>query len=47
MAKALFDALARGVLTVGRGRSFALAEAGAAHEALQSRRVTEAIVLVP
>lgn len=47
MVAVLFDRLARGVFTIEGGQSFPLAQAGAAHEALESRRVTGPIVLVP
>lgn len=47
MASALFDSLARGVLTAGTVKTFPLAQAGAAHEELESRRATGPIVLLP
>jgi NADPH2:quinone reductase len=47
MVATLFDTIARGVLTVAGVRSFPLADAGAAHEVLESRRATGPIVLVP
>jgi NADPH2:quinone reductase len=46
MVAALFDALARGILTIEAGRSFPLAEAGAAHEELESRRASGPVVLL-
>lgn len=46
MVAALFDALARGILTLAVGKSFPLAQAGAAHEELESRRATGPIILL-
>jgi NADPH2:quinone reductase len=45
MAGALFDGLARGAMPVGAIQRYPLDQAGAAHEALASRRVTEPIIL--
>ena len=47
MAAAVFDGLARGVLTAGHSESFPLAHAAAAHEALESRRASGPIILLP
>jgi NADPH2:quinone reductase len=47
MAAALFDALGRGILPIAIGGSFPLAQAGAAHEELESRRAVGSIVLLP
>jgi NADPH:quinone reductase len=47
MVGALFDAIARGALTVEGIQSFPLAQAGVAHEALESRLATGPIVLLP
>jgi NADPH2:quinone reductase len=46
MVAALFDALARGILTIEGCQSFPLARAGAAHEALESRRATGPVILL-
>ncbi len=43
----LFDLIGRGELKVEVGATFKLAEAAAAHEAVEARRVAGAIVLVP
>lgn len=43
----LFDLLAAGKLKVRIGARFELAEAGAAHSALESRRTTGKVILVP
>lgn len=47
LASSLFDAFARGVLSVERMQVFPLAEAGTAHELLESRRATGPLVLLP
>jgi NADPH:quinone reductase len=47
MAAGLFDGLARGILTTGPQTTFPLADAGAAHEELESRRATGPIILLP
>jgi NADPH2:quinone reductase len=47
MVAAVFDKMARGILTVEGVQRFSLAHAGAAQEALESRRATGPIVLVP
>lgn len=47
MATSLFGALSRGALTVGKCKTMKLAEAGAAQSLLESRTMTESIVLVP
>jgi len=46
-AEALFDVLASGAVKVDIGQTFPLAEARAAHEALEGRRTTGATLLVP
>jgi NADPH:quinone reductase len=46
-AQALFQAVARGELDVRIGRTFPLAEARAAHEALAGRETTGKILLIP
>lgn len=43
----LFDLVAQGKLNVRIGARFALAEAGAAHSALESRETTGKVILVP
>ena len=43
----LFDAIARGIVTIEVGRRFPLTEAAAAHRALESRRTTGSTVLLP
>ena len=47
MAASVFDAIARGVLTVDPGRTFPLAEAAAAHEQLEARTAPGPLLLVP
>ncbi len=47
MAAALFDAIARGVLTAETGTSYPLAAAAAAHEALEARQAPGPLVLTP
>jgi len=47
MVARLFDALERGVLTIEGTRNFPLADAAAAHEALESRGMTGPVILVP
>lgn len=47
LSGAVFDAIAAGVLTTEPGRVFPLAEAGAAHAALESRRTTGPLLLQP
>jgi NADPH:quinone reductase len=47
MVATLFDAMARGILTVDGVHRFPLAHAGAAQEILESRHATGPIVLVP
>jgi NADPH2:quinone reductase len=47
MVESLFDALSRGVLTIEGARGFPMAEAGAAHDALESRRATGPVFLMP
>jgi len=46
-AKALFDAVLSGAITVKIGRSFALADAAEAHRALEARETTGSVVLLP
>ncbi len=46
-AKALFDAVLTGAITVKIGRSFALADAAEAHRALEARETTGSVVLLP
>jgi NADPH:quinone reductase len=46
-AQALFQAVARGTLDVRIGRTFPLADARAAHEALAGRETTGKILLIP
>jgi NADPH2:quinone reductase len=47
MAADLFDAFATGLLTAGAGETYSLAEAGRAHEALESRSARGPLLLVP
>ena len=47
MAAAVFAALAAGVLRPGAAESFPLAEAAAAHRALEARATTGAVLLLP
>jgi NADPH:quinone reductase len=47
MAADLFAALESGLMTVDLGETFPLAEAGAAHAALESRRAGGPVVLIP
>jgi hypothetical protein len=47
MAADLFDAFATGLLTAGAGEAYSLAEAGLAHEALESRTARGPLLLVP
>ena len=47
MAKELFDLVLAGKIRSEPGQTFALADAGRAHEALESRRTIGATVLVP
>jgi NADPH:quinone reductase len=47
MAAALFEAVAGGVLDPGESEAFPLAEAAAAHRALESRRTVGATLLIP
>ena len=47
MARELFDLVRSGKITSEPSRSFALADAAAAHQALESRQTTGATVLVP
>lgn len=47
MLGALFEGLAAGVLTVEAGRTWPLAEAGAAHTELELRRATGPVILIP
>ena len=47
MVGTLFDAMARGILTVKGVQTFPLAQAGVAHEALESRQPSGPIALVP
>lgn len=46
-AAALFDVLASGAVKIDIGQTFPLAEARAAHEALEGRRTTGATLLIP
>jgi NADPH:quinone reductase len=46
-AKAVFDAIAAGKIEVAIGQTFPLAEARAAHEALEGRQTTGASLLIP
>lgn len=46
-AKALFDAVLSGAIKVEIGRTFALADAAAAHRALEGRETTGSVVLLP
>lgn len=46
-AKALFDAVLSGAIKVEIGRTFALADAAAAHRALEARETTGSVVLLP
>lgn len=46
-AKALFDAIANGTIKVSVNHTFPLAEAKAAHIALESRQTTGSVVLLP
>ncbi|HLS24423.1 MAG TPA: quinone oxidoreductase [Beutenbergiaceae bacterium] len=46
-AKAVFDAAAKGALQVRIGAQFPLSEAGEAHSALEGRRTTGKVLLVP
>ncbi len=46
-AAALFEVLASGAVKIDIGQTFPLAEARAAHEALEARRTTGATVLIP
>ena len=47
LAAGLFDALADGSLSVRIDKIMQLAQAGAAHEELESRRATGAVILEP
>jgi NADPH:quinone reductase len=47
MAKRLFKAVADGTVSVPASRSFALADAAKAHEALEGRQTTGSTVLIP
>jgi NADPH2:quinone reductase len=47
MSAALFDVIHRGVLKVEAGKSYPLAAASAAHEALEARRATGPVLLLP
>jgi NADPH2:quinone reductase len=47
MAKELFDLVLAGKIKGEPSHEYALAEAGEAHRALESRRTTGATVLVP
>lgn len=47
MARELFDLVEAGKIRSEPSRSFALADAGAAHQALESRQTTGATVLIP
>ena len=47
MTAALFDAMARGVLSVESGTCYPLAEAAAAHEALETRQAPGPLLLIP
>lgn len=47
LAHALFDVLARGAVKVAAPQRFALAEAGAAHAALEARQTAGSVVLIP
>lgn len=47
MAASLFAAFATGTLTAEPGRTFPLAEAGKAHEVLESRTATSPLILIP
>jgi NADPH2:quinone reductase len=46
-AAALFAVLASGAVKIDIGQTFPLAEARAAHEALEGRRTTGATLLIP
>jgi NADPH2:quinone reductase len=46
-ARALFDLVAAGALRVRIGATFPLAEAGAAHQALEARRTSGKVLLLP
>ena len=46
-ANELFDLVARGVLAVEAGRTYALSDAAAAHRDVEARRSTGALVLLP
>jgi NADPH2:quinone reductase len=47
MAAELFDAIADGTLRVDAPATFPLAEAAAAHAALEARATTGAVVMLP
>jgi NADPH2:quinone reductase len=47
MAQSLFDAFASGILTAEAGEAFPLAEAGRAHEKLESRTASGPLLLIP
>lgn len=47
LATGLFDALARGVLSVERTQALPLAEAGTAHELLENRKANGPLILLP
>jgi NADPH2:quinone reductase len=46
-AAALFDVIARGAVKIEIGQTFPLADARAAHEALEGRRTIGATLLIP
>ena len=46
-AAELFDLVRRDVLTIEIGASFALADAAAAHRALEERSVAGSVLLIP
>ncbi|MDR3557312.1 MAG: quinone oxidoreductase [Syntrophobacteraceae bacterium] len=46
-AKDLFEVVEKGIVKVHIGKTYSLAEAGAAHSDMQSRRTTGSVILVP
>lgn len=46
-ARSIFEAFSQGVLTAEAGTAFPLADAGAAHRALEARAATGPFILIP
>jgi NADPH2:quinone reductase len=47
MVKALFEALARGVITAGHRHEYPLDDAAQAHADMEARRTSGAVLLIP